>query len=81
MKRLIASLILCALPFSASASPDLARDWGMRASTLYQETVGLLESDGDLSDVPENGNQNLTDPIKNRTWRYRPNAVARFRQN
>ena len=53
MKRLIASLILSALPFSASASPDLARDWGMRASTLYQETVGLLESDGDLSDVPE----------------------------
>lgn len=53
MKRLIACLVLCALPFTASASPELARDWGTRASTLYQETVSMLNSDSDLSDVPD----------------------------
>ena len=53
MKRLIASLVLVALPFSAAASPDLARDWGTKASALYEDTIELLESDADIPDSYE----------------------------
>ena len=53
MKRLIASLILSALPFTAAASPELARDWGTKASALYEDTVELLESDASIPDSYE----------------------------
>lgn len=53
MKRLIASFVLVALPFSAAASPELARDWGTKASTLYEDTVELLESDDSIPDSYE----------------------------
>ena len=53
MKRLITSLVLSALPFSAAASPDLARDWGTKASALYEDTIELLESDAVIPDTYE----------------------------
>lgn len=55
MKRLVACIAVCAVPFSASASPQLASDWGTRASELYQETITLLERNeaGELSAIPQ----------------------------
>lgn len=44
MKRLILACAAAALPFAASASPQLATDWGVKASGLYQETVGLIQA-------------------------------------
>lgn len=42
MKRLIFCLILTALPFSAQASTDLARQWGQEASRLSMETTEMI---------------------------------------
>lgn len=44
MKRLILALAALALPFTASASQQLASDWGIKASALYQDTVSLIET-------------------------------------
>ncbi len=42
MKRLVLAIAAAALPFCASASPELAGDWGVKASGLYQDTVSLI---------------------------------------
>jgi len=42
MKRLFVSFILLALPFGASASTDLARQWGQEANRLSVETADLM---------------------------------------
>jgi hypothetical protein len=42
MKRLVSCLILTALPFSAQASTDLARQWGQEASRLSMETTEMI---------------------------------------
>lgn len=54
MKRLCLALAIVALPLSAAASPELAGDWGVKASGLYQDTVTLI-ADVDRSgtaDIP-----------------------------
>lgn len=55
MKRLLMILALAALPFSAAASPQLANEWGAKASELYGETVALIEAsdEGDAITVPD----------------------------
>lgn len=54
MKRILAALAALALPFSASASPELASDWGIKASDLREETAGLIKSldTGGKADIP-----------------------------
>ena len=42
MKRLLVTLVAIALPFTASASPELASHWGMKASDLHEMTTGLI---------------------------------------
>lgn len=42
MKRLILAIATAVLPFAASASPQLANDWGIKASSLYQETSNMI---------------------------------------
>lgn len=42
MKRLIASFLFAALPLSAEASTDLARQWGLEASRLSTATSELI---------------------------------------
>lgn len=44
LKRLAACLILTALPLSAQASTDLARQWGQEASRLSVETAQLIHA-------------------------------------
>ncbi|MEM5517925.1 hypothetical protein WNY37_13285 [Henriciella sp. AS95] len=44
MKRLFLAIAAATLPFAASASPQLATDWGVKASDLYQETVDFIEN-------------------------------------
>lgn len=55
MKRLLCALVLAAVPFSAAASPQLANEWGAKASELYGETVTLLNASeaGDTITVPD----------------------------
>ncbi|WP_084395624.1 hypothetical protein [Henriciella aquimarina] len=42
MKRFAVALVLAALPFAASASPQLASDWGIKAGDLREETANLI---------------------------------------
>lgn len=42
MKRLIAFIAICALPFAAQASPQLAQEWGGKAASLHAETMALI---------------------------------------
>ena len=42
MKRFLLVLAALALPFSASASPELAGDWGVKAADLREETADLI---------------------------------------
>ncbi len=44
MKRILLAVFALALPMSAAASPELATDWGIKASQLYGETVDLIEA-------------------------------------
>lgn len=44
LKRLTACLILAALPLSAQASTDLARQWGLEASRLSVETLEMIHA-------------------------------------
>lgn len=55
MKRLLAILALSLLPFSAAASPQLANEWGAKASELYGETAALIEASdaGETVRVPD----------------------------
>ncbi|MCA8902617.1 MAG: hypothetical protein KDA53_15360 [Hyphomonas sp.] len=43
LKRLLAPLALAALALPASASPELAELWGVKAAGLYSDTVVLLD--------------------------------------
>lgn len=55
MKRFLVALVAAALPLSAAASPELAGDWGIKASALHEETVDLiatLERGGETS-IPQ----------------------------
>lgn len=54
MKRLLTVLALIGFANGASASPDLARDWGLAASDLYVDTVHALEG-GELPATYEDG--------------------------
>ena len=49
MIRLISCLFLGALPLSAQASTDLARQWGQEASRLSIETTAMIHAAGDSS--------------------------------
>lgn len=54
MKRLITAACLAALPFTASASPELAADWGIKAGDLRDETasyIAVLDRTGTI-DIP-----------------------------
>ncbi len=42
LKRLIAIIAIATLPASASASNNLAEEWGTRASMLYDQTTTML---------------------------------------
>lgn len=42
MKRVLLSLLLTALPLSAEASTELARQWGLEANRLSAETIDLI---------------------------------------
>ena len=42
MKRVLLSLLLTALPISAEASTELARQWGLEATRLSAETIDLI---------------------------------------
>lgn len=44
MKRFLACLCLLAAPLTAEASTELARQWGMEAGRLSQETSNLITS-------------------------------------
>ncbi|MEZ5947223.1 MAG: hypothetical protein R3C13_14785 [Hyphomonas sp.] len=44
MKRLFVPILLSALAFPATASPELAESWGAEAAALYSETTGLLDT-------------------------------------
>ena len=44
MKRLLACLAISILPLSAEASTDLARQWGLEASRLSEETTRLIHA-------------------------------------
>ncbi|MEQ9315633.1 MAG: hypothetical protein RLN72_07260 [Henriciella sp.] len=52
MKRLILALAAIALPFTASASQQLASDWGIKASGLYEDTVTLIEAIDTAGETP-----------------------------
>ena len=54
MKRLVLAIAAAILPFTASASPQLASDWGIKASGLHDATVNLIaamDASGQ-SDIP-----------------------------
>ncbi|WP_300379266.1 hypothetical protein [Henriciella sp.] len=42
MKRMLLALAAAALPFSAAASPELATQWGVKASDLREDTASLI---------------------------------------
>ena len=44
MKRILLAIAAIALPFSASASPELAGDWGIKAADLREETAELIST-------------------------------------
>ena len=44
MKRILLAIAAAALPFSASASPELAGNWGMKAGDLREQTASLIET-------------------------------------
>lgn len=55
MKRIIASLACLALPFSADASTELARQWGIEAGRLSLETSDLISAVdmGETADISD----------------------------
>ncbi len=55
MKRILACLFFAALPLSANASPDLARQWGQEASRLSVETYNYIYAldMGQSAEIPE----------------------------
>lgn len=52
MKRVFLSLLLSALPLSAEASTELARQWGLEANRLSAETIDLILA-VDMGQPPE----------------------------
>lgn len=55
MKRFLACLLFAALPFSAHASTDLARQWGQEASRLSEETANYIYAldMGQSAEIPD----------------------------
>lgn len=52
MIRLLACLFFAALPLSAQANTDLARQWGIEASRLSEETAQIIHA-VDMGETPE----------------------------
>ncbi|WP_300393713.1 hypothetical protein [Henriciella sp.] len=55
MKRLLVAIAAAALPFTASASPELVGDWGAKASDLRDETASLIAhiDEAGTADIPD----------------------------
>lgn len=52
MKRFILCVCTFLLPLSAAASPELAEEWGVKAGTLYNQSVELIQTlnrDGEIT--------------------------------
>jgi len=60
MKRLVIAIALFATPFTASASPELASQWGSKAASLHAQTTDLITMI-DQGDSPDFALQYLLD--------------------